>query len=67
MAEAQKYKLTDRETDVLLYLSKGLNNQQIADQLFVSINTIKYHIRNIYEKMDVKKRSEITSRLLLEE
>lgn len=64
--EAQKFDLTERETDVLLHLAKGLNNQQIADQLFISVNTIKYHIRNIYEKMDVKKRSEITSRILLD-
>lgn len=63
---AKKHELTDREMDVFLYLAKGLNNQQIADQLFVSINTIKFHIRNIYEKMNVKKRSEITSKVLLD-
>jgi DNA-binding CsgD family transcriptional regulator len=63
--EAQKFNLTPRETDVLLYLTKGLNNQQIADELFISVNTIKFHTRNIYEKMNVKKRAEITSKLLL--
>lgn len=65
IVEANKFNLTDRETDVLLYVAKGLKNKQIADQLFVSVNTIKYHTRNIYEKMDVKNRSEITSKLLL--
>lgn len=61
-----KYNLTDREADVFLYIAKGLSNKQIADQLFVSVNTIKYHTRNIYEKMDVHKRSEITSKVLME-
>lgn len=61
---AKKHHLTERETDVFLYLAKGLNNQQIANQLFVSINTIKYHTRNIYEKMDVKKRSEIIKNIV---
>ncbi|MFD2567878.1 7TM diverse intracellular signaling domain-containing protein [Pseudotenacibaculum haliotis] len=61
---AEKNELTDRETDVLLLIAKGFNNQQIAEELFVSVNTVKYHIRNIYEKLDVKKRTEITSKLL---
>lgn len=62
--EAQKHQLTDRETDVLIHLARGLNNQEIANELFVSINTVKYHTRNIYEKFDIKKRTEITSKLL---
>jgi len=59
-----KYNLTDRESDVLLHITKGLNNQQIADELFISINTIKYHIRNLYEKLDIKKRAEVSSKLI---
>lgn len=58
------FDLTDREADVLLQLAKGSNNQQIADELFISINTVKYHIRNLYEKLDVKKRTEVTSILI---
>jgi DNA-binding CsgD family transcriptional regulator len=61
---AIKHELTERETDVFLYLAKGLNNQKIADELFVSINTVKFHTKNIYEKLDVKKRNEINSRFL---
>ncbi|MCL7753649.1 7TM diverse intracellular signaling domain-containing protein [Polaribacter sp. Z022] len=61
---AQEHKLTERETDVFLYLAKGLNNQKIADELFVSINTVKFHTRNIYEKLDIKKRNEINTRIL---
>lgn len=62
---AQKHELTERETDVLIYLTKGLNNKQIADELFISVNTLKYHTRNIYEKLDVKRRAEITSKILI--
>jgi len=58
------HKLTDREADVLLQISKGLNNKQIAYELFISINTVKYHTRNLYEKLNIKKRTEISSKLL---
>ncbi len=63
-AIATKHELTERETDVFLYLAKGYNNQKIADELFVSINTVKFHTRNIYEKLDIKKRNEINTRIL---
>ncbi|TVZ56252.1 regulatory LuxR family protein [Lutibacter sp. Hel_I_33_5] len=63
---AQKHSLTERETDILLQIVLGLKNQQIADKLFISINTVKYHTRNIYEKLDVQKRTEITSRILFD-
>ena len=63
---ALKHELTARESDILLQISFGKNNQQIAEELFVSVNTIKFHIRNIYEKLDVKKRAEIASKILLD-
>ena len=62
----REHHLTDREADVLLQITKGLSNQQIANELFVSINTVKYHTRNIYEKLDIKKRTEITSKILFD-
>jgi len=58
------YALTDRETDVLFQISKGLTNKQIAEKLFISVNTVKYHSQNLYEKLDIKKRTEITSKLI---
>lgn len=64
---SNKYELTDRETDVLLQLSNGLTNQQIADTLFISVNTVKFHTRNLYEKLNIKKRTEITSKFLKKE
>ncbi|WP_418510311.1 7TM diverse intracellular signaling domain-containing protein [Corallibacter sp.] len=62
----KEHHLTDREADVLLQITNGLTNQQIADELFISVNTVKYHTRNIYEKLDIKKRTEITSKLLFD-
>lgn len=63
---ANKHNLTERESDILLQIVNGLKNQQIAEKLFVSINTVKYHTRNIYEKLDVNKRTELASKLLFD-
>jgi DNA-binding CsgD family transcriptional regulator len=60
----KKNNLTERESDVLLQITNGLNNKQIAEELFVSVNTIKYHTRNLYEKLNIKKRGEVASKLL---
>ncbi len=62
----KKHELTDRESDILFHIIKGYNNKQIADELFISINTVKYHTKNLYEKLDVKKRAEITSKILFD-
>lgn len=50
-----KYKLGTQEEKVLNLLIKGLSNQEIADELFVSINTVRNHIANIYKKTNMKK------------
>ena len=51
-------KLTRREQDVLKWLSKGLTNKEIAQQLFISEKTVKSHINNIFKKLDVSRRLE---------
>ena len=51
-----KYKLGTQEEKVLNLLMKGLSNQEIADELFVSVNTIKNHVANIYKKTGMKKK-----------
>ena len=51
-------RLTDREMEVLRLVAKGLNNQDIAKQLFISENTVKNHIRNILEKLQLHSRME---------
>ncbi len=51
-------RLTDREMEVLRLVAKGLNNRDIAKQLFISENTVKNHIRNILEKLQLHSRME---------
>ena len=51
-------RLTDREMDVLKLVAKGLNNRDIAKDLFISENTVKNHIRNILEKLQLHSRME---------
>ena len=46
--------LTRRELEVLVMMSEGFTQQEIADRLFVSRNTINSHAQHIYEKMDVR-------------
>lgn len=50
--------LTDRETDILKGIAEGLTNKQIGEKLFVSENTVKKHINNIYFKLDVNRRTQ---------
>ncbi|MGN6420194.1 MAG: response regulator [Pseudobacter sp.] len=54
--------LSRRENEILVLLSKGLRYKEIAAQLFISIETVRTHIRNIYEKLQVKTRTEALSR-----
>jgi DNA-binding CsgD family transcriptional regulator len=55
--------LTIREIDILELLCEGLNNIEIGDRLFISKNTVKYHIRNIYNKANVNNRTELKEKL----
>jgi DNA-binding NarL/FixJ family response regulator len=50
--------LTNREAEILNLLSKGFRYKEVADKLFVSIETVRTHIRNIYEKLQVQSRTE---------
>ena len=50
--------LTQREFDILEGLYEGKTNRQLAESQFVSVNTVKTHIKNIYEKMNTHTRSE---------
>ena len=56
--------LTDQEYKVLLALVHGKSYKQIADEIYVSSNTIKYHASNIYSKCNIKSRSELISFVL---
>ena len=50
--------LSKRELEILDLMAKGHSNQEIAATLFVSLSTVKTHIQNIFEKLDVKRRTQ---------
>lgn len=50
--------LTERELEVLICLANGASNQEIADQLFIGIKTVKTHVSNILRKLDVHDRTQ---------
>jgi LuxR family maltose regulon positive regulatory protein len=54
--KAQPEMLSERELEVLRYLAEGLTYGEIGQQLFLSLNTIQFHIKNIYGKLLVNKR-----------
>jgi ATP/maltotriose-dependent transcriptional regulator MalT len=54
--------LTPREQEVLLLVCQGLSNEEIADQLVISIHTIKKHTGNIYGKLGVTHRAQAVAR-----
>lgn len=52
--------LTKRELEVLLLVSKGYTNQEIADELFITLKTVKTHVSNILSKLEVNDRTQAT-------
>jgi LuxR family maltose regulon positive regulatory protein len=50
--------LTDRERDVLLLMSKGHKYKEIGEILFISQNTVRYHVKAIYRKFNVNNRTQ---------
>lgn len=56
--QIKKLGLTQREHDVLVKMTEGLSNQEIAEALFLSESTIKTHVSNILFKLDAKRRTQ---------
>lgn len=50
--------LTNRENEILLLISEGKSNQEIADELFITLKTVKTHVSNILSKLDVEDRTQ---------
>jgi len=53
--------LTERERDVLRLVATGASNQEIADRLMISVNTVRSHIRNIFDKLRLENRTQAAS------
>lgn len=56
--ELQQRNISKRELEVLALMAQGMSNREIAEQLFVSLNTIKTHSAKLFEKLDVKRRTQ---------
>jgi DNA-binding NarL/FixJ family response regulator len=63
LPNAELQKLSVREQEILDSLSKGLRYKEIADKLFISTETVRKHIRNIYEKLQVNSRIEALNKV----
>ena len=60
MSDAAREQLSPRELELLKDVATGATNQQIAQDLSISVNTVKAHLRNIFAKLDVESRTEAT-------
>jgi DNA-binding NarL/FixJ family response regulator len=64
--EKNEYVLTPREKEILTGLVEGHNFKSIADSLFISIETVRFHFRNIYKKLHVHSQSEAVAKAIRE-
>jgi DNA-binding NarL/FixJ family response regulator len=62
--ELLKSGISKREAEILLLIHDGLSNQQIADKLFLSESTVKKHVSNIFQKLQVERRTEAIKKAL---
>jgi DNA-binding CsgD family transcriptional regulator len=51
--------LSNRESEIAIYVSKGLSNLEIANQLFITEKSVKFHLTNTYRKLNVKSRAQL--------
>ncbi len=63
-SDEEETNLSSREIEVLTSLSDGNNYQEIADRLFISVDTVRHHIRNIYRKLHVHSQSEAVAKAI---
>ena len=65
-SQKSNYDLTPREKEILTGLVEGHNFKAIADSLFISIETVRFHFRNIYKKLHVHSQSEAVAKAIKE-
>jgi len=63
-ATTESFNLSDREKEILACLVKGMSYKLIADACFISIDTVRGHIRNIYEKLHVHSKGEAVAKAI---
>ncbi|MEI7473439.1 MAG: response regulator transcription factor [bacterium] len=63
----QENSLTEREVDVLSLIAKGCSNNEISQQLYISLNTVKTHLKNIFQKLEVEDRTQAALKAMQEE
>jgi DNA-binding NarL/FixJ family response regulator len=56
-----KYNISNREQEIIHLICQGKTNKEIEDVLFISLQTVKHHIYNIYNKMGIKNRVQLTN------
>ncbi|PZU80032.1 MAG: hypothetical protein DI529_16975 [Chryseobacterium sp.] len=56
-------KLTERQIDLLKLMAEGLSNKEIAEKLFITESTVKYHIKNIYSVLELKDRKDFFKKI----
>ena len=64
LSQQNNFDLSDREISVLNLLAEGCNYQEIAENLFISVDTVRHHIRNIYKKLHVHSQSEAVAKAI---
>jgi len=60
---ANKFNLTEREIEILNLLRKGMSYSSIGENIYISKNTVKYHLKNIYNKLDVRNKIEALNKI----
>lgn len=63
-SDEKDFDLTEREVSVLNLLADGFNYQEIAETLYISVDTVRHHIRNIYKKLHVHSQSEAVAKAI---
>ena len=66
MYEYLKYNITKREYEVLSMVVCGYSNSRIARELFISLSTVKAHLENIYQKLDVHNKVQASVKVVIE-
>ncbi|MFZ1282252.1 MAG: response regulator transcription factor [Ignavibacteriaceae bacterium] len=64
LSQEKDFDLSDREVEVLNLLAEGYNYQEIAENLYISVDTVRHHIRNIYKKLHVHSQSEAVAKAI---